>query len=151
MKGEYGFFFNGGLAFGVLKKGGFEEGRDYLCGTMPSSISKPVSDLNADGLIFWETNDPDLAAGQCILANTIMSKQLSTILSQINGSLPARTDMTVDGEGFQPCQRDAAANLAAALRRRRCPRRPPARMANGAQSPGATWLNPLPPPTWSQV
>ncbi|GAC1602419.1 MAG: ABC transporter substrate-binding protein [Ramlibacter sp.] len=114
MKGEYGFFFNGGWASGVLKKGGFEEGRDYLCGTMPTNSSKPVFDLNADGVIFWETKDPDLTAGQTVLANTVMSKEFSTVFSQINGSLPARTDMTVEGEGFQPCQRDAAANLAGA-------------------------------------
>ena len=114
MKGEYGFFFNGGWASGVLKRGGFEEGRDYLCGTMPTNSGKPVFDLNADGVIFWETKDPSLAAGQKVLANTVMSKEFSTVFSQINGSLPARTDMTVDGAGFQPCQRDAAANLAAA-------------------------------------
>lgn len=114
MRGEYGFFFNGGWASGVLKRGGFEEGRDYLCGPMPTNSGKPVFDLNADGVIFWETKNPDLAAGQEILANTVMSKEFSQRFSQINGSLPARTDMTVDGEGFQPCQRDAAANLAAA-------------------------------------
>lgn len=114
MRGEYGFFFNGGWASGVLKKGGYEEGRDYLCGTMPSNSAKPVFDLNADGVIFWETKNADLAAGQQVFAKTVMSKEFSTVFSQINGSLPARTDMTVDGEGFQPCQRDAAANLAAA-------------------------------------
>lgn len=114
MRGEYGFFFNGGWASGVLKRGNFEEGRDYLCGTMPTNSGKPVFDLNADGVIFWETKDADLAAGQRILANTVMSQEFSRTFSQINGSLPARTDMSVDGEGFQPCQRDAAANLAAA-------------------------------------
>jgi glucose/mannose transport system substrate-binding protein len=114
MKGEYGFFFNGGWASGVLKKGGYEEGRDYVCGPMPNNTGKPVFDLNADGMIFWQTKDPDLVAGQRILAKTLMSQEFSRVFSQINGSLPARTDMTVDGDGYQPCQRDAAANLAGA-------------------------------------
>lgn len=111
MSGEYGFLFMGNWASGVLKRGNFEEGRDFLCGPAPSSASKPVFDVNADGAIFWDTKNPDYAAGQAILAKTIMGKDFATTFTQINGSIPVRTDVSIDGDGFQPCQRDASANF----------------------------------------
>jgi glucose/mannose transport system substrate-binding protein len=115
MKGEYGFLMMGGWASGVLKKGRFEEGKDYLCGATPSNVAKPVFDLNADGLIFWETKDADLAAGQKITAKVAMGKEFNRIFTQINGSIPVRTDIELSGAEFQDCQRDAAANLAGAV------------------------------------
>jgi glucose/mannose transport system substrate-binding protein len=115
MKGEYGFLMMGGWASGVLKKGKFEEGKDYLCGATPSNVAKPVFDLNADGLIFWETKDADLMAGQKITAKVAMGKEFNRVFTQINGSIPVRTDIDLSGSEFQDCQRDAAANLASAV------------------------------------
>jgi glucose/mannose transport system substrate-binding protein len=115
MKGEYGFLMMGGWASGVFKKGKFEEGKDYLCGATPSNVAKPVFDLNADGLIFWETKNPDLLAGQRITAQVAMGKEFNRVFTQINGSIPVRTDIDISGAAFQDCQRDAAANLAAAV------------------------------------
>jgi len=115
MKGEYGFLMMGGWASGVFKKGQFEEGKDYLCGSSPSNVAKPVFDLNADGLIFWDTKNPDLLAGQKITAQVAMGKEFNRIFTQINGSIPVRTDIELTGAAFQDCQRDAAANLAAAV------------------------------------
>ena len=115
MKGEYGFLLMGGWASGVLKRGKFEEGKDYLCGTAPSNSAKPVFDLNADGFIFWETKNPDLQAGQKIAAQVAMSKEFSRTFTQINGSIPVRTDIDLSGPSYQDCQRDAAANLSGAV------------------------------------
>ena len=115
MKGEYGFLMMGGWASGVLKRGKFEEGKDYLCGPSPSNSPRPVFDLNADGMIFWETKNPDLLAGQKITAQVAMGKDFNRIFSQIQGSIPARTDIDLTDVAFQDCQRDAAANLNAAI------------------------------------
>jgi glucose/mannose transport system substrate-binding protein len=115
MKGDYGFLMMGGWASGVLKRGQFEEGRDYVCGSTPSNVTKPVFDLNADGLIFWETKNADYLAGQKITAQVAMGKEFNRIFTQINGSIPVRTDIELTGAAFQDCQRDAAANLAAAV------------------------------------
>jgi glucose/mannose transport system substrate-binding protein len=112
MKGEYGFLISGGWASGVMKRGNFVEGKDFICGTSPSNNGKPVFDLNADGLIFWETKDPDLTAGQKITAKVAMSAEFEKVFTQINGSLPVRTDISLDDAAYQPCQRDAAKNLA---------------------------------------
>ncbi len=115
MKGEYGFLMMGGWASGVLKRGKFEEGKDYLCGSTPTSVAKPVFDLNADGLIFWETKNADLQAGQKITAQVAMGKEFSRTFTQINGSIPARTDIELTDSTYQDCQRDAAATLAGAV------------------------------------
>lgn len=115
MKGEYGFLMMGGWASGVLKRGKFEEGKDYLCGNTPSGVTRPVFDLNADGLIFWETKNADLLAGQKIAAQVAMSKEFNRTFTQINGSIPVRTDIELTGPEYQDCQRDAAATLSGAV------------------------------------
>ena len=115
MKGDYGFLLMGGWASGVLKRGKFEEGKDFLCGMAPSNAAKPVFDLNADGLIFWETKNPDYQAGQKIAAQVAMGKEFSRTFTQINGSIPVRSDIDLSGPSYQDCQRDAAANLSGAV------------------------------------
>jgi glucose/mannose transport system substrate-binding protein len=105
----------GGWASGVLKRGKFEEGKDFLCGPTPSDSGKPVFDMNADGLIFWETKNPDYAAGQKIAAKVAMSQEFNKVFTQINGSIPVRSDIDLSDSAYQPCQRDAKANLAGAL------------------------------------
>lgn len=115
MKGEYGFLMMGGWASGVFKRGNFEEGKDYLCGATPSNAAKPVFDLNADGLIFWETKNADYLAGQKITAQVAMSKEFSRTFTQINGSIPVRTDVDLAGPSYQACQRDASANMRGAI------------------------------------
>ena len=115
MKGEYGFLMMGGWASGVLKKGNFEEGKDFLCGATPNNTGKPVFDMNADGMIFWDTKNADLLAGQKATAQVAMSKEFAKTFTQINGSIPVRTDIDLSDAGFQDCQRDAAKNLAGAI------------------------------------
>ena len=111
IKGEYGFLMMGGWASGVLKRGNFVEGKDYICGSTPNNTGKPIFDLNADGLIFWKTDNADYQAGQKIAAQVAMSKDFELTFSQINGSIPVRTDIDLSGQGFQDCQRDASADL----------------------------------------
>ena len=115
MKGEYGFLMMGGWASGVLKRGNFEEGKDFLCGSTPNNTGKPVFDMNADGMIFWDTKNPDYLAGQKVTAQVAMSKEFARTFTQINGSIPVRTDIDLSDAGYQNCQRDAAKTLAGAI------------------------------------
>jgi glucose/mannose transport system substrate-binding protein len=115
MKGEYGFLMMGGWASGVLKRGQFEEGKDFLCGPTPNNSGKPVFDMNADGLIFWDTKNADYAAGQKIAAKVAMGQEFNRVFTQINGSIPVRSDIDLSDAAYQPCQRDAGANLAGAV------------------------------------
>jgi glucose/mannose transport system substrate-binding protein len=115
MKGEYGFLIMGSWASGVMKRGQFEESKDYLCGVAPSNSSKPVFDMNSDGLIFWDTKNPDYAEGQKITAQVAMGTEFAKTFTQINGSLPVRSDIDLSDAAYQDCQRDGAKNLSAAI------------------------------------
>ncbi|MCW5232258.1 ABC transporter substrate-binding protein [Verminephrobacter eiseniae] len=115
MKGEYGFLMMGGWASGVLKRGNFLEGKDFLCGATPNNSGKPVFDMNADGLVFWDTKNPDLLAGQKATAKVVMGKEFARTFTQLNGSVPVRTDVDLSDAGYQDCQRDAAKNLKGAI------------------------------------
>lgn len=115
MKGDYGFLMMGGWASGVLKRGNFAEGKDFLCGATPNDTGKPVFDVNADALIFWDTKNADLREGQRITAQVAMGRDFAKTFTQINGSIPVRTDIDLSEAGFQDCQRDAARNLAGAI------------------------------------
>jgi glucose/mannose transport system substrate-binding protein len=115
MKGEYGLLIMGGWASGVMKRGQFEEGKDFLCGSTPNNSDKPMFDLNADGLIFWDTKNPDYAEGQKITAKVAMGKEFAKTFTQINGSLPVRSDIDLSDAAYQDCQRDAAKNLSGAI------------------------------------
>ena len=115
MKGEYGFLIMGSWASGVLKRGKFEEGADFLCGAAPNNTGKPVFDMNSDGLIFWDTKNPDYAEGQKITAKVAMGTEFGKLFTQINGSLPARSDIDLSDAAYQECQRDGAKNLSGAI------------------------------------
>lgn len=115
MRGEYGFLMMGGWASGVLKRGKFQEGKDFLCGPTPNDSQRPAFDMNADSLVFWDTRNPDLLAGQKIAAKVVMGKEFARTFTQINGSVPVRTDVDLADAGYQDCQRDAARNLKEAI------------------------------------
>src|SRR6185312_2079230 len=87
------------------------EGRDYLCGASPDDNAKPMFDLNVDSLIFWDTKNPDLAAGQQAAAKVAMGREFNEVFTKLNGSIPVRSDVDLSDAAYQGCQRDAANNL----------------------------------------
>ena len=115
IKGEYGLMLMHGGASGVLKRANLAEGRDYLCGPTPDNNAKPMFDLNVDSIIFWDTKNPDLLAGQRITAGVAMGKPFNEVFTKLNGSIPVRTDVDLTDAAYQDCQRDAARNLKDAL------------------------------------
>ena len=115
IKGEYGLMLMHGGASGVLKRANLQEGRDYLCGPTPDDNAKPMFDLNVDSIIFWDTKNPDMLAGQRITAQVAMGKPFNEVFTKLNGSIPVRTDVDLTDPAYQDCQRDAARNLREAL------------------------------------
>ncbi len=65
--------------------------------------------LNADAFIFWKRKEPDLTAGQALMAKLVMSPKVQAMYSQITGSIPVRTDVDLSGEGWSSGQRETAA------------------------------------------
>lgn len=108
--GDMGMMIMGGWAQGVLRNAGFKFD-DYILAPGPSDNTKPVFLLNADAFIFWQRKEPDLQAGQMLMAQLVMDPAIQTMYSQITGSIPVRTDVDLSGEGWSDGQRRTSAAL----------------------------------------
>jgi len=108
--GDMGMLIMGGWAQGVLLNAGFKLD-DFIITPGPSDNSKPVFLLNADAFIFWQRSEPDLQAGQKLMAQLVMDPAIQTMYSQITGSIPVRTDVDLSGAGWSDGQRTTAAAL----------------------------------------
>jgi glucose/mannose transport system substrate-binding protein len=108
--GDMGMLIMGGWAQGVLRNAGFRFD-DFMITPGPSDNGKPVFLLNADAFIFWQRKEPDLQAGQTLMAQLVMDPAIQTMYSQITGSIPVRTDVDLSGGGWSDGQRRTAAAL----------------------------------------
>jgi glucose/mannose transport system substrate-binding protein len=110
LKGDMGMLMMGGWAQGVIKNlGGNLD--DVLITSVPQDEGKPVFVLNADSMIFWQRKEPDLTAGQQLLAKLMMQKDVQEKYSQTTGSIPVRTDVDLSGPAWTDGQREASAVL----------------------------------------
>jgi len=110
LKGEMGMLMMGGWAQGVIKNLGGNLDDVEIVST-PQDEGKPCFVLNADSMIFWKRNEPDLVAGQLLLAKLIMQKDVQEKYSQTTGSIPVRTDVDLSGPAWTDGQRLASATL----------------------------------------
>jgi len=108
IKGEFGMLLMGGFAQGEMRSFGARPD-EVLVTSAPQDEGKPCFVLNADSLIFWKHEEPDLVAGQQLLAKLILQKDVQEKYSQITGSNPVRTDVDLSGPGWSDGQRTAAA------------------------------------------
>src|SRR5690349_13948351 len=108
--GDMGMMIMGGWAQGVLRNAGFKLD-EFMIAPGPSDNAKPVFLLNADASIFWQRSEPDLQAGQTLMAQLVMDPAIQTMYSQITGSIPVRTDVDLSGPGWSEGQRRTAAAL----------------------------------------
>ena len=112
--GDMGMLIMGGWAQGVLLNAGFKLD-DFVIAPGPSDNTKPVFLLNADAFIYWERKEPDLQAGQKLMAELVMDPEIQTMYSQITGSIPVRTDVDLSGAGWSDGQRMTANALKQAV------------------------------------
>jgi glucose/mannose transport system substrate-binding protein len=112
--GDMGMMIQGGWAQGVLLNAGFKLG-DFVIAPGPSDNGTPVFLLNADAFIFWQRKEPDLQAGQTLMAQLVMDPAIQTMYSQITGSIPVRTDVDLSAAGWSDGQRRTAAALKEAV------------------------------------
>lgn len=118
VKGDMGMVMTGGWAQGNLFKAGATVA-DFSSGPAPQDNGPPCFDLNADCFIFWKSKSADLDAGQKLFAEIVMESKTQEMYSKITGSIPARTDVNLEGEGFTDGQRNSAAVLKDAIARDR--------------------------------
>jgi glucose/mannose transport system substrate-binding protein len=110
MKGEMGMLLMGGWAQGVIKGLGYPI-EDVVIAPAPQDEGRTCFVLNADSMIFWQRPEPDLQAGQQLLARLMMQKDVQEKYSQTTGSIPVRIDIDLSGSAWSDGQRDAAAAL----------------------------------------
>jgi glucose/mannose transport system substrate-binding protein len=115
LKGEMGMLLMGGFAQGVIRSLGGKLD-DLLITASPQDEGKSCFELNADSMIFWKRSEPDLIAGQQLLARLMMQKDVQEKYSHTTGSLPARIDADLSGPGWANDQRAAAAARADAIK-----------------------------------
>jgi len=114
-KGEMGMLLMGGFAQGVIRSLGGKLD-DLLITSSPHDGGNPSFVLNADSMIFWKRSEPELIAGQQLLARLMMQKDVQEKYSQTTGSLPARLDADLSGPGWTEDQRAASAARAEAIK-----------------------------------
>jgi glucose/mannose transport system substrate-binding protein len=112
--GDMGMVIQGGWMQGVLLNAGFKLD-EFMLVPGPSDNRKPVFLLNADAFIFWQRKEPDLQAGQKLMAELVMDPAIQTMYSQITGSIPVRTDVDLSGPGWSDGQRTVAKSLKEAV------------------------------------
>lgn len=110
VSGDMGMMIQGGWAQGVLLNAGYKLD-DFIIAPGPTDNGKPVFVLNADAFIFWQRKEPDLQAGQKLMAELVMMPEIQTMYSQITGSIPVRTDVDLSGASWSNGQREAARTL----------------------------------------
>ncbi len=104
---------NGGAAMQIMgdwAKGEFTaagkvQGEDYLCVSAPGTAGK--FSYNIDSFVFFKSYKASKRKGKEELARTIMSKPFQEAFNYTKGSLPARSDISLDR--FDQCSKDAMA------------------------------------------
>lgn len=84
---------------GELSIAGKVPGKDYLCVEAPGTQGQ--FSYNIDSFVFFKSHDPSYVQGQKTLARAIMSKSFQEAFNYSKGSLPARSDVSM--ERFDDC------------------------------------------------
>ena len=110
---------------GMVLMGGWAQGNLFKAGATARGFQQrrprrrraapPCFDLNADCFIFWKPKGADLEAGQKLFAEVVMEPSTQEMYSKITGSIPARTDVNLAGDGFTDGQRNSAQDLRDAI------------------------------------
>jgi glucose/mannose transport system substrate-binding protein len=114
-QGKAAFFIMGDWEVGTLQAAGYKLGTDILCGQAPTDWGKPGFILNSDSVVFFTQKDPDYIEGQKLLAHLILSPDFQSIFNKAKGSIPARLDVDLSGEGWATCQQTSQKDLQASI------------------------------------
>ncbi|QBX36256.1 carbohydrate ABC transporter substrate-binding protein [Paracoccus liaowanqingii] len=107
MNGEAAFQIMGDWAKGEFLAAGKEPGVDFVCAPTPGEGFL----YNVDSFAFFELEGEDKQQGQALLANLIMGPDFQQTFNLNKGSIPARTDVALDG--FDDCATQSNADMTA--------------------------------------
>lgn len=106
MNGEAAFQIMGDWAKGEFLAAGKEPGVDFSCASTPGDGYL----YNVDSFAMFEVDGADKQAGQALLAELVMGPTFQEVFNMNKGSIPARTDVALDG--FDVCAQTSAADMA---------------------------------------
>lgn len=109
MNGDAAFQIMGDWAKGEFLAAGKEPGKDFVCAAAPGKGFI----LNSDSFVFFKVKGEDEVEGQTVLASLVMSPDFQVTFNKAKGSIPARTDVPL--EGFDSCARKSHDDLQAAV------------------------------------
>ncbi|MBA5608794.1 carbohydrate ABC transporter substrate-binding protein [Duganella sp. FT3S] len=101
----------GDWAKGEFEKGKMKPNQDFLCFQYPGTEGSFI--FNADQFGFLKVSEKQMA-GQAALASAVMDKHFQEKFNQVKGSIPARTDVAMDG--FDECGKKSMNDMKAALK-----------------------------------
>lgn len=108
MNGEAAFQIMGDWAKGEFMAAGKVPGKDFLCGATPGGGFL----YNVDSFAMFKVAGADRQAGQKLLAKLIVGKNFQKVFNLYKGSIPVRTDVSLDD--FDVCAHKSAADMAKA-------------------------------------
>ena len=106
IKGEAGMQIMGDWAKGEFLHANQVPGKDFLCFRFPGTQGNVT--FNSDQFVMFKVGE-DRRAAQIELAKAIMSPSFQSAFNKVKGSVPARTDVSVDD--FDDCGKKAMADL----------------------------------------
>ncbi|MBP0482177.1 ABC transporter substrate-binding protein [Sagittula salina] len=109
MRGEAAFQIMGDWAKGEFLAAGKVPGEDFLCAPTPGNGFV----LNSDSFTFFKVSGEDKLKGQQVLASLIMSPEFQKTFNLAKGSIPARTDVSLDD--FDMCAQKSHEDLLKAV------------------------------------
>ncbi|EPX80270.1 ABC transporter substrate-binding protein [Litoreibacter arenae] len=105
MNGEAAFQIMGDWAKGEFLAAGKKPGVDFTCASTPGDGFL----YNVDSFAMFEVDGDDKKAGQALLAELVMGPKFQEVFNMNKGSIPARTDVSLDG--FDSCAQTSAADM----------------------------------------
>ncbi|WP_339950467.1 ABC transporter substrate-binding protein [uncultured Albimonas sp.] len=107
INGEAGFQIMGDWAKGEFAAAGKTPGEDFLCASAPGEGFL----YNVDSFAMFEVDGEDRVAGQKLLAELIMGPTFQETFNLNKGSIPARTDVSLDK--FDSCAHTSSEEMQA--------------------------------------
>lgn len=109
INGEAAMQIMGDWAKGEFAAAGLTPGEDYICAPAPGTQDQFI--FNIDSFVMFAVGGGDTEEAQQALASTIMSPEFQEVFNLNKGSIPARTDMSM--EPFDACAKDSAQTFVA--------------------------------------
>ncbi len=109
--GQAGMQIMGDWAKGEFLAKGMKPGVDFLC--FPTPTATPNYKFVMDAFGGFKIDDADIQKGQDAVAEAIMDPEVQIGFNMIKGSIPARTDVSMDG--FDDCAKRSFADRADAI------------------------------------